>query len=136
MAKIYRTTDIIPLNIDGLVVNISPLTFEQKMDIQAEILKGSPQSAMSAAALAVKSSVKSISGVENQDGSPYEVALVNNKLSDECWNDLQNIEQAQKLIMVCLNLINGIPKDFSDPNTGKPLQGVSIVKDQSKGKKK
>lgn len=136
MAKIYRTTDIIPINIDGLLVNISPLTFEQKMDIQAEILKGSPQSAMSAAALAVKSSVKSISGVENQDGSPYEVALVNNKMSDECWNDLQNIEQAQKLIMVCLNLINGIPKDFSDPNTGKPLQGVSIVKDQSKGKKK
>jgi hypothetical protein len=136
MAKIYRATDVIPLNIDGLVVNISPLTFEQKMNIQAELLKGGSQSAMQAAALAVKYAVKSVKGVENLDGSEYLVKLENNRLTDESWDDLQNIEQAQKLITVCLNLINGIPKEFVDPNTGKPITGVSIVKEQNKGKKK
>jgi hypothetical protein len=136
MAKIYRATDIIPLEIDGLVVNISPLTFEQKMDIQSEILKGDAQSAMRAAARAVKSAVKSIQGIENQDGSEYKLQMENGKLTDTCWDDLQNIEQAQKLIMVCLSLISGIPKEFVDSNTGKPIQGVSLIQDKSKAKKK
>jgi hypothetical protein len=136
MAKIYRATDTIPLEIDGLVVNISPLTFEQKMDIQAEVLKGDTQSAMKAAARAVKYAVKSIKGIENQDGSNYQVELENGRLTDACWDDLQNIEQAQKLIMVCLGLINGVPREFADPNTGKPIQGVSLIQDKSKAKKK
>ena len=136
MAKIYKVNDIIPLKIDGLVVNISPLSFEQKMDIQAEILKGDSQSAMQAAARAVKYSVKSVKGFENADGSEYQISLIDNKITDECWDELQNVEQAQKLIMVCLNLLNGIPSEFVDPNTGKALDGVSILKDKTKGKKK
>lgn len=135
MAKIYRTTDIIPINIDGLVVNISPLTFEQKMQVQSEILKGGVQSAMRAAALACKSSIKDIKGIYNQDGTQYKVDLDGGKLSDQTWDDLQNIEQSAKIITVCLNLLNGIPKEFVDPETGKTLDGVSIIKETTKAKK-
>jgi hypothetical protein len=46
------------------------------------------------------------------------------------------MEQSQLLITVCLNLINGVPSEFVDPNTGKPLSGVSVIKDNTKAKKK
>lgn len=136
MAKIYRTTDIIPLNIDGLVVNVSPLSFEQKMQIQSEVLKGGPQAAMRAAKLACQYAVKDIKGIEAADDTEYKVEIKDGKISDECWDDLQNIEQTQKLITVCLGLINGIPKEFVNPETGKAIPGVSLVKDNTKAKKK
>jgi hypothetical protein len=136
MAKIYRTTDIIPLEIDGLVVNISPLTFEQKMQIQTEVLKGGAQAAMRAAKLACQSAIKEIKGIEDQDGTEYKVQLTDGRLSDETWDDLQNIEQTQKLITVCLGLINGIPKEFVNPETGEKLKGVTIIREATKGKKK
>lgn len=136
MAKIYRTTDVVPLKIDGLVVKISPLTFEQKMQLQTEILKGGTQGAMRAAKLACQFAIKDITGIENQDGSDYKIEVKDGRMSDECWDDLQNIQETQKMVTVCLNLVNGIPKEFTDPNTGKKLEGVSLIKQDSKSPKK
>lgn len=136
MARIYKTTDIIPIKIDGLVINVSPLTFEQKMQIQTEVLKGSAQSAMRAAKLACQSAIKDISGIEDVDGSKYMIELKDGKLTDECWDDLQNIEQTQKMITVCLGLINGVPREFTNPETGEKLEGVSLIKEATKAKKK
>lgn len=136
MAKIYRTSDIIPINIDGLTIHVSPLTFEQKMNVQSELLKGGAAAAMKAAALACRYAIKKINGIETLDGETYSVAVENGVLTEECWNDLQNVEQSQKMITVCLGLINGIPKDFVDPSTGETLKGVSIVKETTKKSKK
>lgn len=136
MAKIYKTTDIIPLSIDGLTVNISPLSFEQKMQVQSEVLKGGAAAAMRAAKLACQYAVKDIKGIETQDGESYSLDVKDGMVTDACWDDLQNIEQTTKLISVCLSLINGVPKEFVNPETGKPLDGVSIIKESTKGKKK
>jgi hypothetical protein len=136
MAKIYRTTDKIPLKIGELTVNVSPLSFEQKMTIQTEILKGGAQAAMRAAKMACQCAVKSIDGLEGTDGNPYSPEMVDNKITDSAWDDLQNIQETQSLIAVCLSLINGIPKEFVDPNTGKKLEGVSLIVEETKGKKK
>jgi hypothetical protein len=136
MAKIYKTTDVIPLSIDGLTVNISPLSFEQKMQVQSEVLKGGAPAAMRAAKLACQYAVKSIKGIETQDGEEYEVTSKDGMITDECWDDLQNVEQTNKIISVCLALISGVPKEFVNPETGKPLVGVSIIKEATKGKKK
>lgn len=127
MAKIYKVTDRIPLVIEDLTVIVSPLTFEQKMQVQTEILKLGGQGAMRGAKLACQYAVKEIKGLKLDDNSDYVVEIKDGKVSDECWDDLQNIKETQKLITVCLNLINGIPKDFTDPQTGKKLEGVSFL---------
>lgn len=136
MAKIYRTTDVIKLEIGGLVIGISPLSFEQKMNVQAEILKGDALGPMKGASLAVKYALKSIEGVEDQDGNPYELQFENGIVSDSCWDDLQNISQGSVLTMACLNLLDKVPSEFIDPNTGKKLEGVKILKETSSSKKK
>jgi hypothetical protein len=136
MSKIYRTSDTVALNLDGLVVKISPLSYKQKMDVQAEILTGDTRGAMNAAALAVKYALKDIQGLEDSEGNPYQLKFENGKVADECWDDLQNIKEGQKLIMVCLNLMNSVPKDFVDPNTGKKLEGVSLIKSEAPKPKK
>lgn len=128
MAKIYKTTDRIPLEVDGLTIVVSPLSFEQKMQVQTEILKLGGQGAMRGAKLACQFGIKDIKGLKNADETDYLVEIENDKITDKCWDDLQNIEQTQKLITVCLNLINGIPKEFVNPQTGEKLEGVSFVK--------
>ena len=136
MTKIYRTSDVIRLKVDGLKIGVSPLTFDQKMEVQAEILKGDAQSAMRGAALAVKFALKELQGLKTSDNKDYALEREDNKLTDECWDDLCNISEGSKLTLVCLNLINGVPKDFVDPNTGEKLEGVSLVRQESSRKKK
>ena len=136
MSRIYRTSDIIKIEVDGLKIGVSPLTFDQKMIAQALVMNGDVTSAMKGAAYAVKCALKSIEGLTDADGQEYALSFNNNMLSDECWDDIQNIEQATKLTLVSLNLLAGMPKEFTDPNNGKRLEGVSIIKTEgSKAKK-
>jgi isopentenyl diphosphate isomerase/L-lactate dehydrogenase-like FMN-dependent dehydrogenase len=134
--RIYRTSDVIELEVDGLKIGISPLTFEQKMEIQGQMLTGNAMDAMKAAALAVKYSLKKIEGLETEDGSAYQLSFESNRISDACWDELQNISQSGKLTTVCLNLLNSIPEDFTDPATGKKIPGVSRIKRENKDAKK
>ena len=135
MVKIYRVNDRISLNIDGLTVKISPLSFQQKMDVQALVLEGTAMSAMKGAALALKYSLKEIKGLESEEGE-YQLEVENNMVTDNCIDDLFNIEQGTKLTLVALNLLQGIPESFINPENGEPIKGVKILKGKSSGKKK
>lgn len=135
MVKLYKTTDRVPVKIDTMTIEISTLTFEQKAEIQAEIVKGDPMSIVRSARLAVKYGVKGIKGVETMDGNPYEVELENNVLTDECVDDILNIDQDDKISYVCTALLNGIPKDFVDPQTGEKIEGIKIQRSASRKKK-
>lgn len=134
MGKIYRVSDRIKVKVDGLVVEISPLTFEQKINVQAEVLKGDPMSAMRGAALAVKYALKGLSGLTCPDGSEYELEFAGGALTDQCLDDLFNLKESEKLALISLNLLQSVPSAFVDPNTGEKIEGVSIVK-ESGGKK-
>lgn len=136
MAKIYRTTDIIHLNVDGIKFGVSPLTFEQKMEIQTQMLSGKPTDAMKAAAVAVKCALKKIEGIQDSSGNPYELQFENGCITDQCWDDLQNMAQSQKLTMVCLNLLSSIPEEFIDPATGKRIEGVKRIDKEKPSAKK
>lgn len=133
MAKIYRTSDRIKINVEGLVVHISPLTYQKKAEMQALILQGKP---MDAAVLALKSSIKDVEGLEDMSGSDYELDFVENELSDHCIDDLLNIAQGTTLNLVAIELLNGVPDEFTDPNTGQKLAGVEFVKEEKSAGKK
>lgn len=134
--RIYKTTDKIPVKIDSITVKISPLTFEQKSEVQGLILEQNPLSIVKAARLCIKSSVKEIDGVENEDGSAYQLQFEENgALTDQCVDDLLNIDQDDKLSLVCTSLLNGIPRDFIDPQTGQKIEGISIQKASPRKKK-
>lgn len=134
--KIYKTSDKISVKIDDICVKISPLTFEQKCEIQALLVEGNPMSVVKAATSAVKYAVKGLDGVENPDGSKYDLEFENGTLTDSCVDDLLNIDQDDKLSLVCTSLLNGIPKDFIDPQTGKKVPGIKIERGELPVKKK
>jgi len=136
MAKIYRTTDRIPVQVDDVIITLSPLKYHEKAEIQACVMKGDAHGATQGAALALKYSIKEIKGVELEDGSEYSLDLgPEGNLTEDCISDLLNLQVFDKLIAVSLNLLNGIPDKFVDLATGKKITGVEIVKEKS-GKKK
>lgn len=137
MAKIYRKTDRIKIKIDDITVSISPMTISQKTEIQSFMndgLIGRNLKAMThGMVLMLKYGLKDISGLEDQDNKPYRLQFENDMVTDECIEDLFNIELKDKLVNVCSALLNGIPKKIVD-HTGKELEGVQIISDKDQEK--
>lgn len=126
---VYEVTDKIKVKVDGLEFEVSPLSFLTKAKIQTQVMQGD---ALGAAVSAIKSGVKSVKGLTKKDGSQYSLSFEGDQVSDKSIDDLMNIKHSQKLISICMNLITGMPeKQFIDQD-GKPLEGVSIVEDDSK----
>lgn len=135
MVKIYKTTDRLSVKIDSLKFKLAPLSFDQKAEIQSYLISGEAMAVVKAAKLAIKYSVKDIQGVENLDGSPYELEMENGSVSDSCIDDLLNIDQDGKLSLVCTSMLQGIPTDFVDPQSGEKVKGISIERPSSRKKK-
>lgn len=137
MARIYRTTDRIPVKVDDVTVLISPLTFEQKSEVQEAMMgfaNGDVKAATRGVVLSIKYALKGIEGVEDADGKPYELSLENGCLTDEAVSDMLNLHCTEKLAIVCSSLLNGVPTGFKD-NDGNPIKGVEFVKKAKPGKK-
>ena len=134
MAKIYKTSDRIKINIDDVVVTVSPLTIEQKTEVQALMaegrIKGDYAMLTKGIVKVIKYSVKDIDGLENADGSKYKVELDNGVLSQETIENIFNIELHTKLTLVCSSLVGSFPTSFRDSN-GEPLEGVSFAKSEA-----
>lgn len=134
--KIYKTTDRIKIKIDDIAIKISPLSYENKCLIQACLITGDTLGIVKAAKMAIQYGVKEIEGVENADGTPYELQFENDALTENCVDDLLNIDQDNKLSFVCTKLLEGIPSEFVDPQTGKKIEGIKIERPAVPAKKK
>lgn len=135
MSTIYRTSDRIKVKIGEITVKLSPLSYMQKNEVQTHLTSKNVDGLLKGAACAVKYAVKDIQGVQDSDGREYELEFEGDSLSEDCLNDLFNFHESQNLTTICMTLLDGIPKQFMDLQTGKPIKGVSIVKDGKSGKK-
>lgn len=134
--RIYKTTDRITVKIDDISIKISPLSYEAKCEIQAELISGQTLGIIRAAKKSMQYAIKEISGVENSDGSEYKLEFEDDRLTESCVDDLLNIDQDNKLSFVCTRLLEGIPKDFVNPQTGEKIEGIKIERPRVSGKKK
>lgn len=131
MARIYRRSDRITLKIGELVVQIAPLSIHQKTEIQNLMLQGrlakDVKLLTEGTIKSVKYAVKSVKGLEGVDGKPYELGFDSEgNLTDDSIDDLLNIEDSQPLALACMNLLRGIPTEFTDEQ-GRKLEGVEFV---------
>lgn len=135
MSTVYRITDKVDIKVDDIVVTISPLNYKIKADMQACVMAGKP---MDAAVLALKNSIKGIKGLKLHDGSEYELEFESDgSLKEDCITDLLNIPESDKLNVIAISLINGMPQgEFLDPQTKKPMDGVKFVEKAKQQKKK
>lgn len=134
MAKIYRLSDRIKLQVDDLVITVKPLSIHQKSQVEGV----SASSGLLKASLeALKYSVDDIEGLEDTDGKPYVLKKNSDgSLSDETLEDIFNMEVSTKIITISLNLINGVPDRFIDLTNGTYLEGVDFVKGDNLPEKK
>lgn len=130
MARIYRTSDRIPVRIDDIEVKLSPLSRHQKAEVTKLISgfsRGDITSTQEGVVLAIRMSLKEIKGVEYSDGTPYKLEFDEEGLiTEECIEELLNLEMSQKLTMVCSNLMTGIPSQFTY-ESGEPIEGVERI---------
>lgn len=120
---VFSTDDVIQINVEGLTVSVSPLTYKQKDEIQKLFIE---RDALGGAVKAMKYAIKDVQGLV-RNGKPLKVKLKNNQLDDKTVDMLLNTPMGTKMNLVCVSLLNGIPKDFLHPETGQPLDGVSYV---------
>lgn len=133
MAKILKLSDRIPVTIEDVTLKLAPLCYQHKMEIQQYMIEaatGNMQSAMKGAALAIKYSVKDITGVEDYSGNKFELSFEENgSLSEECVDNLLNLSLNNKMIAVCASLLNGLPEEeMKHPVTGEKMEGITFGK--------
>jgi hypothetical protein len=129
VARIYRTTDRIAYKIGDLEIKISPLDLHDKSTLHALIAKGQGgdiASLLAGSSHAIKCAVKSVSGLQNEDGTPYQVEFDDSSkyLSDECVADLLNLSESNSMISLCAQLIGGIPNTLPE--------GITLADDGKK----
>ena len=129
MSRIFRASDRIPVKIDDIVITIAPLTFNQKIELQAIMMSAGkdPLNALKGARQAVKYAVKAVSGIKDMDGNEYNVAMGEDGLiTDDCVDELLNLQEQPKLIALCSQLIAGVPKEVIDPMTRTAMKGITV----------
>ena len=136
--KIYSAKDKVDIKVQDVVVSISPLTFQQKGEIQVDLVEyeknGSTKALIDGSFKAIKYAVKKIKGFKTVHDEDYELEFEDNGvLKDECVNDLLNTEISSELTTICIGLLNGIPTKIVNPVTGEPLEGIKIL-NPKKGK--
>jgi len=131
MAKIWRRSDRLKVKIGEVVLTLAPLNNHEKSEIASLMAKGTINQDFNAlrsgSILSVKYSVKSISGVLDQDDKPYELKFEGEYLTEECLNDLFNLGITKQITQVCAALVKNVPDEFTD-DKGNKLEGVEILK--------
>lgn len=86
----------------------------------------------------IKYAVKAVEGITNKDGTPYELRFTDDKkeaLADDCADELLALSFGSKLIYASQQLLNSIPSEIVNPITGKKLEGVELIVDDTGLKK-
>jgi hypothetical protein len=120
---VYRTSDRIPVQINGLKFLLSPLSFAEKTALLScvkmqggkEVVDGGKRAFM-----ALKLAVKGVEGLSLADGSAFPISFDGDgHLADSCVDDLLQLDECIPLAQSCTRLLNG-PLDIAK------VEGVTV----------
>ena len=140
--KIYRSTDRVKLEIldgkDAIIIEVAPLTKDQKSDISSTAAMQSGEQITNitqATAKLLKYSIKGIEGLEFADGSKYQLEFDKGMLKDHCVDELLNLEVSDVLIGSLYNFLSGVPTKLINQQTQEALENVRIIPGDASEKK-
>jgi len=106
---IYRLTDRIPAKIADLTFWLSPLSFEQKVNLmECKKMEGGVEvvDGLKKARLAIKYGIKGVDGLTNADGSKYEPAMDSDgTLAWSAVDEISELSCLSPVIHACLSLM-------------------------------
>ena len=140
MTIIYRVTDRIKVKVGDMEFKLSPLSLSQKNELQTIAFKGqqtgNQADILEAASKAIKYCVKEVSGIYDTGGNEYKMDFDDSGcLSDECVDDLLNLECGLAVMNMCAAMSRSTPEEFTNPD-GTKMEGVKRVHTEKPTKKK
>lgn len=138
--KVYPLSARIPVKIGDVVFKLAPFSQAQKIEL-AEFSQFEGGAYLQNASLlvfrAMRYSIKYMSGVVDAiTGEEYKLQFDEaGHLTEECANDLLNMEISETLVLACMAFLKGVPEQILDHRTGKPIEGVEIMPAESGVKK-
>lgn len=138
--KVYSLNARIPVKIGDVTFKLSPFSQSQKIEMAEFANFESGQYLQNASRMtfrALKYSIKGVEGLEDAlTGEPYALEFDDSGcLTDAAVNDLLSIEIADKLMIACMAILKGIPKEIVNPQTGQKMEGVEVLPVESALKK-
>lgn len=140
--QILRMSDRVEFEIGDFTFKFGPMSMDQKFSLEkySKMKKGAEvRDAARASFDTIKYTVKGITGVENIDGTPYEVQFEDKSersLTDNCVEDILNIPIQYELLITLSQLMGGVKNKIIDPKTGDELTKVRVNFPKTKVKKK
>jgi len=81
--------------------------------------------------LTLKYGLKAVRGLKNLDGTEYKLKFEKwnggEEVTDICLSELMNIQIADGLMYLGLDLMNSAPTELLNPVTHKPIEGCEII---------
>ncbi len=123
--KVYKLTDKISLKIDEIEIKFSPLSYQQKQEVLSVMTEAQKEGSVAkmndGIILALKYSLKSVSGLKNDDETDYQITFENEMVSQDSIETILNLPMSSKMQTIAGKLLNGVPSDFE-------IEGVSYIK--------
>ncbi len=133
MAKIYKLSDRIKIKIDDILIKVAPLSVDQKNEVHLLMVKGAVTKDYkllnSGIRLSLKYALKDLQGIKlaSDENETYVLSFdENGNVTDECIDEIFNLEMNEKIVMVCQALAGKIPEKFTDEK-GQPIEGVELI---------
>ena len=81
--------------------------------------------------LTLKYGLKDVRGLKNPDGSEYKLRFQEwdgtKEVTEDCISELMNLDLADGLMFLGLDLLNKAPKELINPLTKQPILGCEII---------
>jgi len=136
---VYRSTDRIKIKIHDVELIVKPLSYFEKSQVEGILFKEGGvirENSILALAKLIKYSIKEISGVNNLDGTPYQLSFdADGSLLESSIDELMNMGISNDLTIVLFGIRNSIPNEIVGVD-GTPLKHIQITPFDGSGKKK
>jgi hypothetical protein len=78
----------------------------------------------------ISKTLKDVRGLIRPDGSEYRLEWLGDTLTEDCLDDIMNLEIGETIVTVAGLFLRGVPAEgvIIHPGTGKPLEGVTVKK--------
>ncbi len=134
MAKKTALMEALKLkNEKRVAFELSPLSANQKAQVTALVTMKAGQlmqDSLAMSILAIKLAVKGVDGLENADGTPYQLVFDSKGMLDEATvSDLMNLDRAAEvMITASMHLVNdGVPSVLRNRATGQVMSNVEVI---------
>lgn len=124
-----------------IVLIVKPLTYAQKSEITTASMKIEKGDVIEDRALGLfltlKDSLTGIEGVNNPDGTKYELEYdIDGRVADKSLDELLDSSISDVLSMYAYRAQTRTPEEIIDVDTNKPMVGVTVVPDNDTMQKK